>query len=167
MDALKAAGVEHQHVYVDKMSGTRDDRPGLLELLRTAREGDVIVICALDRLGRSLPMVIRTLDDLNSRGIQVKSLREGVDFSTPMGRMIAGVFASLAEYERTLIAERAAAARESARARGKSLGGRKAVLTSEQAATARTMREAGVDLTTIAKTFNISRASVYRYTAPE
>ena len=163
LDALAAAGIEPERIFSDKMSGTRDDRPGLAELLRFAREGDVVTVVALDRLGRSLSGVIRTIDDLQQRGIAVRSLREGVDFSTPMGRMLAGIFASLAEYERTLIAERAAAARAAAKARGKRLG-RKPALTSEQAVTARTMREAGMDITTIAATLKVSRATIYRYT---
>lgn len=166
LDALKAAGVDPDHVYSDKMSGTRDDRPGLAALLTYARSGDTIVVVALDRLGRSLPMIIRTIDDLNQRGIAIKSLREGVDFSTPMGRMVAGIFASLADYERELIKERAAAARAAAKARGKTLG-RKAALSPDQAQAARTLRETGTDITTIAATLGVSRATIYRYTEPQ
>ena len=165
LDALAAAGIDPERIFSDKMSGTRDDRPGLAELLRFAREGDVVTVVALGRLGRSLSGVIRTIDDLQQRGIAVRSLREGVDFSTPMGRMVAGIFASLAEYERTLIAERAAAARAAAKARGKRLG-RKPALTPDQAATARTMREAGIDITAIASTLRVSRATIYRYSEP-
>jgi DNA invertase Pin-like site-specific DNA recombinase len=157
------AGVDPARIYSDKLSGVRDDRPGLAALLDYARDGDIIVIVALDRLGRSLSHVIRTIDDLQKRGIAVRSLREGVDFGTPMGRMVAGIFASLAEYERELLRERAAAARAAAKARGKQVG-RKPALTQGQGRTARSMREAGIDITTIAKTLNVSRATVYRYT---
>jgi DNA invertase Pin-like site-specific DNA recombinase len=163
VDALVEAGVEPQHIFSDKMSGSREDRPGLLALLCQAREGDTITVVALDRLGRSLTNVIQTIDDLESRGIRVKSLREGVDFSTDMGRLLAGIFASLAEYERKLIKERAAAAREAARSRGKRVG-RKPALTKAQAATARKMRDDGFPITEIAATLKVSRASVYRHT---
>jgi DNA invertase Pin-like site-specific DNA recombinase len=161
-DALEKAGVDR--IYQDTMSGTIDDRPGLKALLDYARPGDTITVVALDRLGRSLASIIRTVDELAERGIVVRSLRESVDFSTPVGRMIAGVFASLAEYERRLMLERVAAAREAARVRGR-LTGRPRALTEEQAAVARQMREAEVPIPTIAATLGVSRATVYRVTA--
>ena len=163
VDALTTAGVDPSRIYSDKMSGVRDDRPGLAALLDYARPGDTITVVALDRLGRSLSHVVRTIDDLQSRGIAVRSFREGVDFGTPMGRMLAGIFASLAEYERELLRERAAAAREAAKARGKQVG-RKPALSPDQAATARTMRGAGMDITTISATLKVSRATIYRAT---
>jgi DNA invertase Pin-like site-specific DNA recombinase len=119
-DALTAAGVER--FYADEMSGAVDERPGLRALIEYARPGDVVTVVALDRLGRSLPSIIKTIDDLQARGILIRSLREGVDFSTAVGRMVAGIFASLAEYERSLIKERVAAAREAARIRGRNTG---------------------------------------------
>lgn len=158
-DALTAAGVTR--FYEDRMSGAVDDRPGLTALLAWARPGDVITVVALDRLGRSLSSIIRTIDELQERGIAVRSLRESVDFSTPVGRMIAGVFASLAEYERRLMHERVAAAREAAKARGR-LTGRPRALTNEQVLVARQMREAEVPVPTIAITLGVSKATVYR-----
>lgn len=163
VDALTAAGVQPERIFSDKLSGVRTDRPGLAALLQYAREGDVITVVALDRLGRSLAHIVRTIDDLQQRGIAIRSLREGVDFSTPMGRMVAGIFASLAEYERELLIERAAVAREAARARGKRVG-RQPKLTPEQGATARRMREGGIDISTIATTLACSRATIYRAT---
>lgn len=108
-DALNAAGVDR--IYSDVMSGVRSDRPGLKELLDYAREGDTVVIVALDRPGRSLTHIVRTLDDLRERGVLVRSLRGGVDTSTSTGRMVAGILASPAEYERSLLMQRASAAR--------------------------------------------------------
>jgi DNA invertase Pin-like site-specific DNA recombinase len=158
-DALSAAGVER--FYEDSMSGAVDDRPGLKAMLDYAREGDAVTVVALDRLGRSLPSIIKTIDDLQGRGIVVKSLREGVDFSTSVGRMVAGIFASLAEYERSLINERVAAAREAARIRGRNTG-RPPALTCEGAAAARQMREGGMPVPGIAKQLGVSKATVYR-----
>ena len=83
---------------------------------------NTVVVVALDRLGRSLAGIVRTVETLRERGIVLRSLREGMDYSTPVGRMVAGIFASLAEYERELIHERAAVARQAARARGKQTG---------------------------------------------
>jgi DNA invertase Pin-like site-specific DNA recombinase len=120
LDALNAAGVER--VWSDVMSGTRDDRPGLKEMLAYARSGDVVVVVVLDRLGRSLTGIIRTIDDLTDRGVMLRILREGVDFTRPMGRMVGSIFAALAEYERGLIVERTYATRQAALARVSELG---------------------------------------------
>jgi DNA invertase Pin-like site-specific DNA recombinase len=158
-DALTAAGVER--IFDDKMSGSRDDRPGLAALLDYARQGDTVTVVALDRLGRSLSGIVRTIETLRERGIELRSLREGIDYSTPVGRMVAGIFASLAEYERTLINERAAAARDAARARGKPVG-RKHVLSPEQVALAKRMRASGESISTLVETLGASRATIYR-----
>lgn len=158
-DALNAAGVER--IFDDTMSGTREDRPGLTALLSYARQGDTVTVVALDRLGRSLSGIIKTLDELRERGILVRSLREGIDYSTPMGKMLAGIFAALAEYERTLINERAAAAREARVGRGKRPG-RKPRLTADQVALARRMRASGETISTLVSTLGASRATVYR-----
>ncbi|WOI90291.1 recombinase family protein [Rhodococcus qingshengii] len=158
-DALNIAGADR--IFDDVMSGTRSDRPGLAAALDYVREGDTLVVPALDRLGRSLVDTINTLDALRKRGIYVRALREGIDTSTPAGRMVAGVFASLAELERELIHERAAVAREAAKARGKQTGRPKA-LTNEQVGVARRMRENGESVATITKTLGISRATFYR-----
>lgn len=159
IDALRQAGVER--IFEDKMSGARDDRPGLAALLDYARDGDTVTVVALDRLGRSLSGIIRTIEDLRERGIVLRSLREGIDYSTPVGRMVAGIFASLAEYERALINERAAAAREAARTRGRPVG-RKPALSPEQVALARRMRASGESIGTLVATLGASRATIYR-----
>jgi DNA invertase Pin-like site-specific DNA recombinase len=158
-DALAAAGVTR--IFEDVMSGSRSDRPGLKALLEYAREGDVITDVALDRLGRSMTHVILTIEELQSRGIMIRSLREGVDFSQPVGRMLAGIFASLAEYERALIRERADAAREAARARGKQTG-RPRALDEAKIRQAWSLRESGFTPSDIAATLKVSRATVYR-----
>lgn len=158
-DALEAAGVTR--IFEDVMSGARSDRPGLKALLEYAREGDRITVVALDRLGRSMTHVILTIDELQSRGILLRSLREGVDFTQPVGRMLAGIFASLAEYERSLIRERADAAREAARARGKQTG-RPRALDDARVQQAWSLRTSGFTPSEIAATLKVSRATVYR-----
>jgi len=160
-DALHAAGVVPDRVYVDQMSGARTNRPGLDELLRTARDGDEIVVVALDRLGRSMSHVIEVVSSLVERGIVLKSLRENVDFATPTGRMVAGIFASLAEYERELIRERAAAARAAAAARGRHIGRPKA-LSTDQTQLAQRMHASGENISTISRALGVSRATIYR-----
>jgi DNA invertase Pin-like site-specific DNA recombinase len=158
-DALEAAGVTR--IFEDVMSGARSDRPGLKALLEYAREGDVITVVALDRLGRSMTHVILTIEELQQRGILLRSLREGVDFSQPLGKMLAGIFASLAEYERALIRERADAAREAARARGKQTG-RPRALDNARVQQAWSLRTSGFTPSEIAATLKVSRATVYR-----
>lgn len=158
-DALEAAGCER--IFSDKLSGARDERPGLAHLMDVARAGDTVVVTALDRLGRSLSGVIRTIEQFNDRQILLRSLREGVDYSTATGRMLAGVFAALAEYERALMHERAAAAREAARMRGRHTG-RPPRLTDAQARQVRALRTQGEPVAELVETFKVSRATIYR-----
>ena len=123
-----------------------------------------MIVQSLDRLGRSLGEVIRTADELLKRGIVLRTLKEGIDYSTSAGRMVAGIFASLAEYERELINERAADARAAARARGKQTG-RPRALTSDQARQIRALHASGESAGDLAKTFGVGRATVYRVLA--
>jgi DNA invertase Pin-like site-specific DNA recombinase len=158
-DALEAAGVTR--IFEDVISGAKADRPGLKALLAYAREGDTITVVALDRLGRSMTHVILTIEELQERGILLRSLREGVDFSKPLGKMLAGIFASMAEYERNLIKERADSAREAARIRGKQTG-RPRALDKAKIEQAWSLRAAGFGPTEIAMVLKCSRATVYR-----
>ena len=98
--ALDAAGVDPSRVFTDKLSGSaKTARPGLVALLDHARPGDTVVVAAIDRLGRSVAEVTRTIADLGERRITLHVLREGVDTATPTGRAIAAIMASLAELE--------------------------------------------------------------------
>lgn len=159
LDALEQHGVDR--VYTDKWTGRSNDRPGLRELLEHARSGDTVVVAALDRLGRSLTGIIETIAELQDRDISLVSLRESLDFTTPTGRMMASIFAALAEYEVDLKSERAAAAREAAAARGRHTG-RPRSLTDDQVALAQRMKQSGESAGTIAETLHLSRATLYR-----
>lgn len=159
LDALSTAGVER--VFTDTMSGSRDDRPGLAALLDYAREGDTVVVAALDRLGRSLSGIVRTIETLTDRGIMLRSLRESIDASTSVGKMLVGIFGALAEYERTLINERATVAREAAAARGKQTG-RPRALDVDQARQLRALHAGGESVADLCRSFTVSRATVYR-----
>jgi DNA invertase Pin-like site-specific DNA recombinase len=161
IDALTAAGVAPEHIWTDKRSGAADDRQGLAALLAYAREGDTVVVWRLDRLGRSLSHVVRTAGELHAKGIAIKGLNDGVDYSTPSGRMVAAILAALAEYERTLINERAEAAREAARARGAAVG-RPRVISADQLRSVRALRAAGESMASICSTLNLKRATVYK-----
>jgi DNA invertase Pin-like site-specific DNA recombinase len=116
-DELKAAGCG-RNLYTDKISGAVDDRTGLDDLLRYARPGDVLVVCRLDRLGRTLKKLILLVEELSAKGIGFKSLRESIDTTTPGGRLVFHVFGALAEFERALISDRTKAGLVAAKARG-------------------------------------------------
>src|SRR3954449_9592511 len=121
-DALLAAGVDARHLYEDATSGKRDDRPGLVACLKALREGDTLVVWKLDRLGRDLRHLVNTVHDLTTRGIGLKVLTgqgAAIDTTSPSGKLVFGIFAALAEFERELIAERTRAGLASARARGR------------------------------------------------
>ena len=153
---------ECERIFTDKLSGAREDRPGLVALLDYVRAGDTVTVVALDRLGRSLSAVIRTIERLTEQEVLLRSLREGIDYSTSTGRMLAGIFAALAEYERELIHERAAtAARAAARLRGRHTG-RPPRLTPAQTRQVRSLRTGGETINELVRTFGVSRATIYQ-----
>ncbi len=120
-DAIQKA--QCQRTFVDKMSGVRDDRPEFLKMLEMARPGDVIVVWRLDRLGRSLRQLIETVNQMSERGIELKSIKENIDTTTPTGKLMFHIVGAMAEFERDIIQERTLAGLEAARARGRK-GGR-------------------------------------------
>ena len=133
-DALIAAGVDEDQIYSDRASGKKDERPGLKACLKALRNGDVLVVWKLDRMGRSLSHLVKTVTVLSERGVGLKVLTgQGaqVDTTTAAGRLSFGIFAALAEFECELIRERTMAGLQAARARGRK-GGRKFALTKGQ-----------------------------------
>jgi DNA invertase Pin-like site-specific DNA recombinase len=130
-DALLGAGVPPGRVYEDVCSGKSAERPGLERALDVAREGDAIVVWKLDRIGRSLPHVVGLVGDLAKRGVGLKVLTGDIDTTTATGRLVFGIFATLAEFERDLIHERTMAGLAAARARGRA-GGRPRVMTRQK-----------------------------------
>jgi DNA invertase Pin-like site-specific DNA recombinase len=121
LDALEKAGCEK--VFKEKLSGMKEDRPHLQELLNYAREGDILVVYKLDRLGRSTKKLIEWSEELQQIGIELVSIRDSIDTTTAVGKAMFKMLAVLAEMERDLISERTRAGLESARARGRK-GGR-------------------------------------------
>jgi len=160
-DALVAAGVTK--VFSDIMSGARDDRPGLASLIDYVREGDTVVVWKLDRLGRNMLHVLQTVKTLTDRGVTLVSVTDGIDSSTPAGRMMIGVLGSLAEYERELIKERTALKRTASKTNGTKFGRPRKVADTEHIATARRMKADGHTGKDIAKYLGVGRATLYRY----
>jgi DNA invertase Pin-like site-specific DNA recombinase len=160
---LAAEGVESGRVFTDKLSGAvNTNRPGLAALLHYARAGDVVVVTAIDRLGRSVAEVTRTIAELGERRILLRALREGIDTGTPTGRAVAAIMATLAELELELGRERRAASRDSRRAR-RLPATKPAKLTLERQQQLRRLAETGEPVHELAKAFGISRATAYRY----
>jgi len=169
LDALRAAGVRQNQIYEDLASGSRDDRPGLEACLRALRAGDVLVVWKLDRLGRTLAHLVNTVRDLSNREIGLRVLTgkgAQIDTTTSSGRMIFGIFATLAEFERDLIRERTVAGLAAARARGRK-GGRKFALTKAQVRLAQAaMVERDTSVSALCVELGIQRATLYRYVGP-
>lgn len=164
LDALAAAGVTR--TLVEKCSGVLEKRPQLTVLFDAVlRPGDVLVITKLDRLGRSVKNLTTLSSRLESMEVGLRVLSQGIDTTTPGGRLFFHMLAAVAEFEHDLIVERTQEGLEAARSRGKT-GGRKPVMSPTQVSQARVMVESGMyTKQEIAETFNISRATLYRHLA--
>ena len=164
VDALTQAGCTK--VYTEVISGARAERPVLEQLIETLRAGDVLVIWKLDRLGRSLTHLLAIVTDLITRQIGLKSLNDPIDTTTPQGRLIFNLFASLAEFEREVMRERTRAGLSAARARGR-LGGRPKGIPHKAEATAYAAetlyREGRLSAQDIADKLHISKTTLYAY----
>ncbi len=165
-DALVNAGVAERDIYIDKASGKQDDRPGLDGCLKALREGDTLVVWKLDRLGRSLRHLVTTVQDLGSRGVAFKVVTghgADIDTGTAAGKLIFGIFAALAEFERELISERTRAGLAAANARGRK-GGRKPKLAATMIAgvRARLAVDPLLDKAALARELGVHRATLWR-----
>lgn len=169
-DALVAAGVDPAHLYEDHASGKREDRPGLVACLKAFRPGDTLVVWKLDRLGRNLRHLINTVHDLTSRGIGLKVLSgqgAAIDTTTAAGKLVFGIFAALAEFERELISERTVAGLAAARARGRK-GGRPFKMTATKLRLAMAaMGQPETKVGDLCEELGITRQTLYRHVAPD
>lgn len=163
-DALTKAGCEM--IFQEKASGIKADRPELEKMMSQLRKGDVVCIYKLDRLGRSLKNLLELIAEFEKRGVGLRSLTDSIDTTTPQGRLVLNIFASLAEFERDLIRERTKAGLEAARARGRK-GGRRSGLSAEAQKKAMLAemyyKEEKLGVDEIAKTVGISKMTLYKY----
>lgn len=169
-DALIRAGVNDAQLYEDHASGKKDDRPGLASCLKALREGDTLIVWKLDRLGRNLRDLVNTVHDLNNRGVGFKVLTgqgAAIDTTNAAGKLVFGIFAALAEFERELISERTMAGLASARARGRK-GGRPFKMTASKLRLAMAaMGKPETNVGELCKELNITRQTLYRHVAPD
>jgi DNA invertase Pin-like site-specific DNA recombinase len=168
-DALLAAGVKPKALYEDKASGKRDDRPHLAACLKALRDGDTLLVWKLDRLGRDLRHLVDIVHDLTERGVGLKVLTgQGAarDTTTASGKLVFGIFAALAEFERELISERTKAGLAAARARGRK-GGRPYKMTPAKIRLAMaSMGKKDTNVSALCKELGITRQTLYRHVSP-
>ena len=157
-DALRTAGCER--IFEDTASGAKTDRPGLASALSYLRDGDVLAVWRLDRLGRSMPHLIETIGALEARGVGFRSLTEAIDTTTPGGRLIFHVFGALSQFERDLIRERTKAGLTAAAARGRK-GGRKPVVTADKLQRARELIANGLNVREAAARLKVGKTALY------
>ena len=169
-DALMGAGIPTGQFYEDLASGKRDDRPGLEACLKALRSGDTLVVWKLDRLGRDLRHLVNVVHDLTGRDVGLKVLAgqgANMDTTTANGRLIFGIFAALAEFERELVIERTRAGLASARARGRN-GGRPFKMTAAKLRLAQAaMGQPGTKVGELCAELGVSRQTLYRHVDPQ
>ena len=168
-DALLAAEVEASNLYEDHASGKKDDRPQLAACLKAMRAGDTLLVWKLDRLGRDLRHLVNTVHNLTERGIGLRVLTgEGaaIDTTTASGKLVFGIFAALAEFERALISERTVAGLASARARGRT-GGRPYKMTPAKVRLAMAaMGHQETKVGALCTELGVTRQTLYRHVSP-
>ena len=165
LTALKDAGCLEDLIFSDKASGSKTARPGLDQCLKELKSGDTLIVWRLDRLGRSMPHLVKLIEDLRRKGVSFKSLCDGIiDTTTASGELIFNIFSSLAQFERRLIRERTRAGLSAARSRGKS-GGRHPILPDDPKVkmAIRMHEDKSIKIEEICKTLRISRPTLYRY----
>jgi len=161
-DALRAAGCER--VFTDIMSGAKTDRPGLEECLRFLQSGDALVVYKLDRLSRSLKHLVNTVLDLNERGVDIIITSMQIDTRTSTGKLIFGIMASIADFERELIRERVNAGIKAAKSRGVKFG-RSSIVSDEMAGKIREANKTK-SVRAIARHLGVSKSTVQRVLDP-
>lgn len=157
-DALQKDGCER--IFLEAVSGARADRPVLEQCLAELAAGDTLVVWRLDRLGRSAQHLLGILERLRDRGVAFRSVTEGMDTSTYMGRFVFTVLGAVAEMEREITRERVNAGLAAARHRGR-VGGRPPVVTPERLRLARRLRADGESVPAIARQLGIGRTALY------
>lgn len=163
-DALQKAGCEK--IYSEQISGTKSERPQLQEMIRHLRQGDIVVVWKLDRLGRSIRDLIKLVSGFQDNGVGFQSLQDAIDTTTPTGKLTFHLFAALAEFERDIISTRTKAGLEAARARGRK-GGRPKGLSKKAQDKARLAeslyKERQRSIAEICDHLHISKPTLYRY----
>lgn len=159
-DALSRAGATK--IFVEKITGTRANRPELDLMRQMLRHGDTVFITRIDRLGRSAKDLLDVVSDFEARGVNLKVIEQNIDTSTNEGKLFFTMVAAFAEFEHSMMVSRTKDGLAAARARGR-VGGRKAKLTDAQVGRLLEMyQQREITIQDLAKMFGISRPTVYR-----
>jgi DNA invertase Pin-like site-specific DNA recombinase len=161
VDALISAGVPKENLIEEQISGAAKDRPKFATLLARLQPGDTLMVWKICRLGRDTLAALQTAKELHARGVRIVITTLGIDMTTPAGKLVYGILAQLAEFEREQIRERINAGMIAARARGKHLG-RRHVLTPHQRREAVKLVESGKSLAEVGAVFGVHRSIVHR-----
>ena len=165
LDALAQVGCAKSKIFVDKISGSKTERPGLNKCLAELVPGDTLVVWRLDRLGRSMHHLVALIEELRQKKISFKSICDGaIDTTTASGELIFNIFSSLAQFERRLIQERTRVGLEAARSRGKKGGRIKVEISNPKVLMAKKMhKDPTIGIENICQTLQISKTTFYRY----
>lgn len=163
LDAMARAQVDSDRIYSDIMSGAKSNRPGLKDMLRQLREGDVVIVWRLDRLARSLLDLLRISQEIEAAGAGLRSLSESIDTTTAGGRMIFHVLGALAEFERNLIRERTKAGMQAARERGAKIGGVVKMDAAKLDAARTLLAETDMPIRAILAQLQVSKGTLFRH----
>ncbi len=169
-DALLAADVDPAYIYEDSASGRLDARQGLEAALKALRPGDTLVVWKLDRLGRNLRHLVNTVHDLMERGISLRVLTgqgASIDTTRPEGKLVFGIFAALAEFERELISERTKAGLASARARGRKGGAKYKMTAAKLRLAMAAMGNRETHVSELCRELGVTRQTLYRHVGPD
>jgi len=169
-DALRDAGVCPDHIYEDRASGRKDDRPGLCAALKALRPGDTLIVWKLDRLGRNLRHLVNTVHDLEQGGKGFKVLTgqgASINTTTSEGKLVFGIFAALAEFERALLSERTKAGLASARARGRKGGAPFKMTAAKVRLAMASMGKPETVVGNLCRELGVTRQTLYRHVGPD
>src|SRR5579883_1046862 len=159
LQALNAAGCER--IFSDKKSGSKKVRQGLEDAISHLRTGDTLVVWKLDRLGRTVKQLVDLVEELESKRINFRSVKDSIDTTSSTGRFFFHLMASLAQMERELIVERTKAGLDAARKLGR-VGGRRRVMTDGKIRSAKKLLKTGMLPRDVANDLGISMATLYR-----
>ncbi len=169
IDALIEAGVKKENIYSDQMSGSIDERPGLDSCLKALRSGDILLVSKLDRLGRNMRHLLETIEGLQEQDVGFKVLSgigATIDTTTATGKLMFGLIAAFAEFERDLIKERTNDGLKASRAKG-IVGGRRHSLTKSQVRLAEaSLKARDTNVAELCRELKIARQTLYRYVSP-
>ncbi|AFJ21458.1 hypothetical protein [Salisaeta icosahedral phage 1] len=165
IDALENEGVER--IFTDVASGADPEREGLAEAFEFMRSGDTFVVFRLDRFGRSLKDLLKRIEQLEERGVEFRSIADGLRTDSASGKLVFHVVGAIAQFERNLIKQRTREGLDAARAEGRVGGRKKAIQYSDMPILSRLIRADDVTTEQIAERFDVTRKTIYAYVAPD